>query len=212
MAFVDDIVNALNDYAHDGVDYVEGKLRATAPNGDVAAGANRVHELLQKSLDTNFDNFELYLMQHILKIPSGVELPVTTSFERSFLNQTTSTAATTATTTATTTTARSTPSLAHNEEELDNELDALMLRIETLRASRDALRLARSSVTAQLGAIAPLADACATLRDCVAIDGSVGSGERRDVITTSVERVVALQRALAETERAVVHQVSSFVS
>jgi hypothetical protein len=81
VSFVDDVVNAVNDYAYDGVDYLEGKLRAdriVARNvqlqNEAAEGSNLVLAQFQQSLDVNFDKLELYLLQNILKIPNDIQV------------------------------------------------------------------------------------------------------------------------------------------
>jgi hypothetical protein len=76
VAFVDDVVNACNDYAYDGVDYVERKLRAPGalPRGaerEIGTGADAVLEAFQRALDLNLDRFELYSLQNLFVLPDA---------------------------------------------------------------------------------------------------------------------------------------------
>ena len=81
VSFIDDVVNAVNDYTFDGVNYIASKLRSErgvardlALQKDIEDGSARVLQQLQKVLDVNFDKLELYVLQHILKIPDHLRV------------------------------------------------------------------------------------------------------------------------------------------
>jgi hypothetical protein len=81
VSFVDDVVNAINNYTFDGVEYIERKLaadKAVARNAQlqtsVTEGSAKVLEQLQTAIDVNCDKFELYVLQNILKVPDRLRV------------------------------------------------------------------------------------------------------------------------------------------
>jgi hypothetical protein len=184
VAFVDDVWNACNDYAYDGVDYVERKLRdvlakqkvKSAASADIAAGADAVLENLQRSLDVNLDRFELYSLQNLFVVPSSsaAAMPL-----RSFANDNdndddddrndkesankrprNAARATAAVASSDVDSGGDGGASAEAEAEVDAELERLLLLAEELQQANDLLRASIQQTRADTAAIRPLVDAC----------------------------------------------------
>jgi molecular chaperone GrpE (heat shock protein) len=189
VAFVDDVWNACNDYAYDGVDYVERKLRdvlakqkvKSAASADITAGADAVLENLQRSLDVNLDRFELYSLQNLFVVPSSTSSSSTAAMPlRSFANndddnddddrndkesankrpRNAARSSATAAVAASDVDSGGAGASAEAEAEVDAELERLLLIAEELQQANDLLRASIQQTRADTAAIRPLVDAC----------------------------------------------------
>jgi hypothetical protein len=180
VAFVDDVVNACNDYAYDGVDYVERKLRVPGalPRGaerEVGTGADAVLEAFQRALDLNLDRFELYALQNLFVLPDASAVRSTRSdsnadtgrgggvddsdehdHQQQQQQQQQQQSATSRSTVVE-------DSDVATEAALDAELEALLANAEELHSANALLRDAVQQTQADIGALQPLMLACRPL-------------------------------------------------
>lgn len=78
VAFVDAVINAVNDYAYDASEQMLKALLASDPQLDPVAMRRVVNKLLsfvQDQIDKYYDKYELFCLTNVLKIPSHVKLP-----------------------------------------------------------------------------------------------------------------------------------------
>eukprot|EP00041_Stephanoeca_diplocostata_P005865 m.69758 g.69758 ORF g.69758 m.69758 type:complete len:214 (-) comp16045_c0_seq10:1217-1858(-) len=78
VAFVDAVINAVNDYAYDASEQMLKTLLASDPQLDPVAMRRVVNKLLnfvQDQIDKYYDKYELFCLTNVLKIPSHVGLP-----------------------------------------------------------------------------------------------------------------------------------------
>eukprot|EP01114_Cavostelium_apophysatum_P020154 TRINITY_DN6678_c0_g1_i1.p1 TRINITY_DN6678_c0_g1~~TRINITY_DN6678_c0_g1_i1.p1 ORF type:complete len:248 (+),score=30.05 TRINITY_DN6678_c0_g1_i1:63-806(+) len=80
IAFFDDLYNAINDIACEGIDAFETQLSKktaykTKYKKQVKPGTDLVLQYLQQVLDTRFDQLEMYLERNVMLIPEHVKLP-----------------------------------------------------------------------------------------------------------------------------------------
>ncbi|KAJ3434233.1 protein mis12 [Anaeramoeba flamelloides] len=74
--FVDDIANATSDFLCDGVDAIENCLISDVGLGDkkeIKKGCDSFLTYMQKTVDKNFDRFELYILRNIFTMPTNYE-------------------------------------------------------------------------------------------------------------------------------------------
>ncbi len=174
VAFVDDVVNACNDYAYDGVDYVERKLRDSlnkqlpkhAHANDITAGADGVLENFQRALDVNLDRFELYSLQNLFVVPAASAAWAATSSRARDRSDDDNNDDDDDDDQGTSVRPSDVElSSVDAEAELDAELEHLLLLAEQLLQANDLLRRAIAQSRADADAIRPLVDACRPLRD-----------------------------------------------
>jgi len=79
--FLDGVVNCVTDYTADALDAAENRLKEekTVKNKEAEKqteqSLNKVLEIYKKNIDQNFDKFELYVLNNVLRIPEHVVLP-----------------------------------------------------------------------------------------------------------------------------------------
>jgi len=80
VSFIDNIINATNDYCCDGIDAIEEELSQALPSVDAAAithACDQLQALLQGPIDKNFDKFELFALGNSFKVPDNLPPPPT---------------------------------------------------------------------------------------------------------------------------------------
>ncbi|KAJ6232156.1 protein mis12 [Anaeramoeba flamelloides] len=74
--FVDDIANATSDFLCDGVDAIESCLISDvglSEKKEIKKGCDSFLTHMQKTIDKNFDRFELYILRNIFTVPTNYE-------------------------------------------------------------------------------------------------------------------------------------------
>lgn len=217
VAFVDDVVNACNDYAYDGVDYVERKLRVPGalPRGaerDIGTGADAVLEAFQRALDLNLDRFELYALQNLFVMPDAAAAAAVRS-TRSDDNADTGRSGGGGDDSGEhhhqqqSATSRSTvdDSDIATDAALDAELEALLATAEELHSANALLRDAVQQSQSDIGALQPLMTACRPLttgdHPQVVLDGLMKQVEKLRLQYTQTKALFDASPAATSTLR-----------
>ncbi|KAK9458996.1 Mis12 protein-domain-containing protein [Lipomyces oligophaga] len=77
IAFIDDVINAVNNILYKCTSAIESFLQNTPPCNNISAdeielGTAQLETLLEGAVDRNFDRFELYVLRNILSVPDDV--------------------------------------------------------------------------------------------------------------------------------------------
>lgn len=78
LSFFDDVINAVQDNFVDGADDLEKHLKKDHPKDGKAIGEGLTEFLkdMQKSVNANFDRFEVYGLRNVFQVPRGLDAAV----------------------------------------------------------------------------------------------------------------------------------------